>query len=132
MSARHSVEMEVRDYECDAEGIVNNAVYLHYLEHARHSLLRSRGLSFMDLTEQGVILVVTRAEIDYLSPLRGGEIMRVDTTVEKVSRLRFLFRQEIVRLPGEETVLRAKITGTSLNSAGRPTAFPAVDELMGA
>ena len=29
-------EMEVRDYELDAEGIVNNANYLHYLEHTRH------------------------------------------------------------------------------------------------
>ena len=28
--------IEVRDYEIDAEGIVNNANYLHYLEHTRH------------------------------------------------------------------------------------------------
>ena len=25
--------MEVRDYECDIQGIVNNANYLHYTEH---------------------------------------------------------------------------------------------------
>ena len=28
--------IDVRDYEIDAEGIVNNANYLHYLEHTRH------------------------------------------------------------------------------------------------
>ena len=27
--------MAVRDYECDIEGIVNNANYLHYCEHTR-------------------------------------------------------------------------------------------------
>jgi len=36
---RFKLNFEVRDYECDLSGIVNNAVYLHYLEHARHELL---------------------------------------------------------------------------------------------
>ena len=31
----YETEMEVRDYECDIEGIVNNANYLHYFEHTR-------------------------------------------------------------------------------------------------
>ncbi|MBU2223338.1 MAG: acyl-CoA thioesterase, partial [Gammaproteobacteria bacterium] len=29
-----SVDFKVRDYECDMQGIVNNAVYFNYLEHA--------------------------------------------------------------------------------------------------
>ena len=32
--------MEVRDYECDIQGIVNNANYLHYIEHTRHLFLQ--------------------------------------------------------------------------------------------
>lgn len=43
------VELEVRDYECDLQGIVNHAVYLHYLEHARHLLLKANGLDFAEL-----------------------------------------------------------------------------------
>ena len=39
-------EMEVRDYECDIQGIVNNANYLHYTEHTRHLYLTSLGVSF--------------------------------------------------------------------------------------
>ena len=38
-------EMEVRDYELDAEGIVNNANYLHYLEHTRHGFCVANGIS---------------------------------------------------------------------------------------
>ena len=30
------LEMMVRDYECDIQGIVNNANYLHFMEHTRH------------------------------------------------------------------------------------------------
>jgi len=46
--------MLVRDYECDIQGIVNNANYLHYIEHTRHLFLRSLGLSFAGLHERGI------------------------------------------------------------------------------
>ena len=44
-----SIEMQVRDYELDAEGIVNNANYLHYLEHTRHQFCTQNGISFAEL-----------------------------------------------------------------------------------
>src|SRR5215212_7149126 len=92
------VDLEVRDYECDLQGVVNHAVYLHYLEHARHLFLRSNGLDFAELARSGVNLVVTRIEIDYLQPLRSGDRFRASLTLHRVSRLRFGFRQEIVRI----------------------------------
>ena len=55
-------EMEVRDYECDIQGIVNNANYLHYTEHTRHLFLASLGVSFSKLHEQGTDAVVARKE----------------------------------------------------------------------
>ena len=47
------LEFEVRDYECDLQGMVNNAVYLNYLEHTRHQYLRSRDIDFAALHEAG-------------------------------------------------------------------------------
>ena len=44
------LEMKVRDYECDLQGIVNNANYQHYIEHTRHEFLLAQGISFADLT----------------------------------------------------------------------------------
>ena len=46
--------MKVRDYECDLQGIVNNANYQHYTEHTRHEFLLSEGISFARLHEQGI------------------------------------------------------------------------------
>ena len=66
--------MAVRDYECDMQGVVNNSVYQNYLEHARHEFLKHKGLEFADLTRRGIIVVVVRAELDYLQSLRSGYV----------------------------------------------------------
>jgi len=124
MTAVFSLEMKVRDYECDMQGIVNNAVYQNYLEWARHEFLLSRGLSFADLTARGVIIVVIRAELDYRESLRTGDSFEVTVSARQSSRVRMTFDQEIRRQPGGEIVLQAQITATSLNERKRPY-FPA-------
>jgi acyl-CoA thioester hydrolase len=114
------LDFEVRDYECDLQGIVNNAVYQNYLEHTRHEFLKQKGLNFSSLSERGINLVVIRAEIDYLYPLRSGERFYVGLNVERVSRLRFGFLQGIYLLPDNKPVLKAKIIGTTVNESGKP------------
>jgi len=111
--------MAVRDYECDMQGIVNNAVYQHYLEHARHEFLKSRGLSFADLTRAGIHVVVARAEIDYRRPLRSGDAFVVTVQTERESRLRLVFLQRIERADGE-LMLEARIVTAAVNERGRP------------
>ena len=48
-----TLTLAVRDYECDLQGVVNNAVYQNYLEHARHQYLQSLGLSLCPLPRTG-------------------------------------------------------------------------------
>ena len=114
------LDFEVRDYECDLQGIVNNAVYQNYLEHARHKFLIQKGLDFSSLSERGINLVVIRAELDYLYPLRSGDHFYVGLNLERVSRLRFGFLQDIYLLPDNKPVLKAKIIGTTVNESGKP------------
>lgn len=115
-----SLEMQVRDYECDMQGVVNNAVYMNYLEHARHEFIKALGLDFAELTRLGVNLVVVRAELDYKSSLRSGDRFRVEIRLERISPLRFAFDQTIIRLADGKTALGARIIGTALNERGRP------------
>lgn len=119
----HSALFDVRDYECDLQGIVNNANYQHYLEHARHLYLRELGIDFSALSARGANLVVIRVEIDYLSPLRSGETFVVRSRLERVSRVRFVFVQEIDR-DSRQPVARAKIFGATMDAAGRATRPP--------
>jgi acyl-CoA thioester hydrolase len=124
------LSFEVRDYECDFQGIVNNAVYQNYLEHARHVFLKQQGIDFIDLSKNGIDLVVVRIEIDYLYPLRSSNQFYVGLNFERVSRLRFGFLQDIFRLPDNKPILKAKVIGTSLNEAGRPYLPRELEELF--
>lgn len=114
------LDFEVRDYECDMEGIVNNAVYMNYLEHTRHAFLKHKGLDFATLTQKGIHLVVIRIEADYLYPLRSGDSFYVTANAERISKLRFGFSQDIFRSQDHRPILKAKVIGTSLNTEGKP------------
>ena len=116
------IKMSVRDYECDLQGIVNNAVYQNYLEHARHKYLQSKGLDFAKLHENGHDLVITSCEIKYLQSLGSGDEFLIGLDIQRKSRLRFGFDQEI-RRPNGDLVLLGNFTGTCLNRDGRP-GFP--------
>jgi acyl-CoA thioester hydrolase len=127
---RFKLNFEVRDYECDLSGIVNNAVYQHYLEHARHVYLKQQGIDFAGLEQRGISLVVIRIEMDFLYPLSSGDKFYVGLIPERVSRLRFGFRQDIYRLPDEKPILKAKVVGTALNEKGRPRLPKEIQELL--
>ena len=128
----HELDFEVRDYECDMQGVVNNGVYQNYLEHARHELLRSRGINFAELTAAGVNLVVIRAELDYKNSLVSNDRFVVRSSIRRVSRLRFEFQQDIFRLPDETLMLAAVVTGTSINPKGRPFVPELLEQLFDA
>lgn len=115
-----TLEMSVRDYECDLQGVVNNAVYQNYLEHARHEYLKAIGIDFAALAAQGINLVVTRVEIDYKTSLTSGDRFVVEVRPERISPVRIGFRQDICRLPDRKPVVKALVTGTALNAKGRP------------
>jgi len=115
-----ALEMAVRDYECDLQAVVNNAVYQNYLEHARHEYLKSLGVDFAKLAAEGVNLVVVRVEIDFRYPLRSGDAFVVEVLPERISPVRIGFRQTIWRLPDRKEVIRALVVGTALNAKGRP------------
>lgn len=115
-----TMEMAVRDYECDLQGIVNNAVYQNYLEHVRHQYLKQMGIDFSQYAKQGINLVVVRVELDYKSPLTSGDKFVIGLNLRRESKLRFAFYQDIYRLDDEKLVLKGKVVGAALNTKGRP------------
>ncbi len=104
------LELQVRDYECDIQGIVNNAVYQNYLEHCRHKFLNSVGLDFAELHKSGIDAVVIKAELDYKFPLHPGDDFLIRLKMKKQGHLRIVFHQQIIRKTDEKLMVNAQIT----------------------
>lgn len=119
----YNLEFRVRDYECDLQGVVNNANYQHYLEHARHEFLISKGISFSRLHDEGIDLIVTKVEIEYKFPLRSTDRFIVTVKIAREGNVRIAFYQEIYRFPDKKLIVKAKIT-TAATRNGKPF-FPA-------
>ena len=100
--------MEVRNYECDIEGIVNNANYLHYTEHTRHLFLQSLGLSFSKMHEKGVDAVVARMNLQFKAPLRCDDVFVSRLALEKKG-LRYIFHQDIYRASDNVMCLKSDV-----------------------
>lgn len=98
----------VRDYECDIQGIVNNANYQHYMEHTRHEFLLSAGISFAEMTAQDIVSVVARITIAYKSPLRSRDEFLSCLNV-KQEGLRYIFHQDIYRLSDMKLAARGTV-----------------------
>lgn len=126
----YEYKMKVRDYECDAQGIVNNANYQHYYEVVRHEFLEENGLNFYELHEQGIDAVVVSVYIRYKHSLRGANdfVCTVDS-IEK-DGIRYIFNQKIIRLKDNKVCSTARVeTACMVNGkVGKPDLF---DEILG-
>jgi acyl-CoA thioester hydrolase len=104
----YETHMEVRDYECDIQGIVNNANYLHYIEHTRHLFLLTTGLSFSQMHERGIDAVVARMNLQYKTPLRCDDefISRLGL---KKDGIRYVFYQDLYRASDEKLCFKSVV-----------------------
>jgi len=124
MSRRFECRLEVRSYELDSFGHVNNAVFLNYLEAAREDYLKQVGLSFDDFQRWGAFPVVRRASLEFLSPLRANDRIIIAGEMTPLRRTGFRAHQVILQADTEARVLDATLELVFTDRAGRPIAVP--------
>ena len=121
-------EMKVRDYECDLQGIVNNANYQHYMEHSRHELLSKLGVNFGKLHEDGIDAMVAKITIEYKIPLKSGDKFVVGINPERKGP-KIIFYQDIYRLSDGKLCTKG-IVETICVENGRLTRGAIFDEIF--
>ena len=109
----YHLPIKVRDYELDAEGIVNNAIYLNYMEYTRHEFCEEKGISYREMLEKGIIPVVRKIEIEYLNSLRFSDVVESCLWYERKGA-KFIFHQDIFR--GDEPIVRGIVTIVSIEN----------------
>ena len=100
--------MKVRDYECDLQGIVNNANYQHYMEHARHEFLETLGVNFGKLHEEGLDAMVAKVTIQYKESLRSGDSYLIGINIEREGA-KLVFHQDIYRVSDNKLCTKGKV-----------------------
>lgn len=128
MKYAYELKFKVRDYECDLQGIVNNANYQHYIEHTRHEFLLDAGISFADMHEKGIDAVVARLNMAFKTPLRSRDEFVCRLRVKK-EEIKYVFYQDIYRLPDEKIVIKSQVDTVCLVN-GRMQECPELDKLL--
>jgi acyl-CoA thioester hydrolase len=121
--------ISVRSYECDSYGHVNNAVYLHYLEVARHQYLQDNRVILPELRATGHALIVARIAIDYRAPATTDDSLEILTRAIRKGRIGGVLLQKVTR--GAQTVAEAEVTWVCVDARGRPARLPSAFDTEG-
>jgi len=129
MSAQniHCHEWPLRVYyeDTDAGGVVYYANYLKFCERARTEWLREQSVDQRVLAEQtGLAFLVRSVQADYRAPARLDDLLKVVSTVQRVSGASIVFCQQVMR--GDVLLCDVRVTVASVELArGRPAPLPA-------
>ena len=115
--------LQVRTYECDSYGHVNNANYLNYLEFARYEFLKDVGFNYVKAIGEGYGVFIARIEIDYKKPAITDDCLTITSWPLKKGSVSGVLAQEIRR--GDDLLIEAKVTWAFVDStSGMPVRIP--------
>jgi acyl-CoA thioester hydrolase len=101
----HSTQVNVRNYEIDWQGIVHNAVYLHYFEVGRIEYLNTIGAKVdINTINNESKVVLARNEIDYRTPARYGDTINVYSRISAIKNTSFIFEGLLERNSSGEII----------------------------
>jgi len=112
--------MDARDHECDIQGVVNNANYQHYFEHARHRFLLDNNIDFAGLSQQGINLMVSKIEIEYLGSIVAHDQFYITVEVQAESKVRYQFIQKLYKKANNTLLAQAKTTVVTVGNRQKP------------
>jgi acyl-CoA thioester hydrolase len=116
------IHIRVRYAETDRMGLLHHANYLVYFEQGRTELLRSQGLAYKDLEDQGFLLVITRAQIRFRRAARYDDVLTLRSTVVRTTAVKIEHQYELLR--GGELLAEGETTLGCIDRDGRPQMLP--------
>ncbi|MBA62548.1 MAG: thioesterase [Planctomycetaceae bacterium] len=118
----HKIDIRVRYQETDGQGIVHHGNYLTYFEKARIEYLRALGISYRDVEEAGLMLVVAKVEVNYFQPAYFDDQLQVDTRVISAKGAAIIHEYQITR--GDDLIVQGTTRVGCLTKAGKVTRVP--------
>lgn len=91
----HTARIEVRFAETDAMGVVHHATYPIWFEQARTELFRTAGAPYAEMEKEGFESPVLELNVQYKQPCRYGEFVDVETSMERIDKLKCRFNYNV-------------------------------------
>lgn len=111
--------------DTDLAGIVYYANYLKFIERARSEWVRNLGLDQNVLRkDHGIVFAVRKVEADYLKSAKFDELLLISTELQKKTRVRLNFSQEIYS--DSDLIFRANLVIVPLSVAGGLVKLPKI------
>lgn len=124
LRSQMTMSLWLAGYDVDAAGVVNNAVYVRWLEDLRTVFMR-RWLSFEDALAAGLAPTLVRIEVDYRAALRFGDQAEGTLWFRDVGKARAVIETEIRRPLDDRLCARALQTVCFVDQrSGRPVPIP--------
>ncbi len=118
----HQIELRVCYHDTDGQRRVHHANYLNYFERGRVEMLRSAGISYKQLEDRGLMLVVTEMNVRYRMAAEFDDSLTLTTEVTRLQKVRIAHRYVIRR--GAETLVEADSVIACIDRQGQPSRLP--------
>ena len=105
---KFSMQIKVRYCETDQMGLVHHGSYINYFEEARISWISNLGFSYGEMEKSGIILPVSKLNINYLRPAYYENDLVVNVELAELPTSRLIFNYTITNK--DEVV----VTGTTV------------------
>jgi acyl-CoA thioester hydrolase len=119
-----AVELRVRYAETDQMGIAHHSHHLVWCEVARTDHMRRQGVSYRELEEQGLRLVVVEAAVRYRLPARYDDLLSVRCWVREVASRRVEFGYAVDRPADGALLATARTALIALDASNRMSTLP--------
>ena len=106
-------------------GFVYHANYLVWLDMARTEHLRSTGVTYKEMEDEGIFLAVTEARIRYRQPARYDDLVRIRCWVREFASRRVIFGYAVERAASAELLATAETALIALDRRHGLTRVPA-------
>jgi len=106
---KHAIQVKIYYEDTDCGGVVYYANYLKYAERARTEFLESRGVYLKKLMDEGIFFVVAEASLKYLLPGRYGDVLTIETVVNRVGPASLVIGHRVLRGPDEELLVEGTV-----------------------
>jgi acyl-CoA thioester hydrolase len=121
----HTLLFRVRYSETDQMGTFYSSRALEWFECGRTELLRSLGMSYATLEDQGVFLPVVEAFVQYLGRARYDDQLRMTTTMSFAGRARLRCEAHVAQAQTGRDVARGHTVHAFTDPAGKVIRPPA-------